>query len=76
MNDLRWVVLRNPRVDSDSIIGTRVAGNTYGKGRTALPLGGVRAVETRKFSLIRTLGLGVAAYFVPALYRLAIVEND
>jgi len=77
MNDLRWVVLKNPQLRSDSIVGTRIAGNTYGKERrTALSLRGVRSVETRRFSLVRTLGLGVVAYFVPTLYRLAVVEND
>ena len=76
MKDLRWVVLKNPSLANDSIVGTRVAGNTYGKGRTSLSIHGVRAVERRRFSLVRTLGLGVAAYFVPTLYRLAVVEDD
>lgn len=74
MNDSRWVVLDDASVRSDSIVGTRVTGNTFGIGRTALSLHGVRAVETRRFSITRTLGLGVVAYFVPTLYRLAIVE--
>lgn len=75
MNDGRWVVLDNANVSSDSIVGMRVTGNTFGIGRTALSLDGVRAVETRRFSIIRTLGLGVAALFIPTLYRFAIVED-
>ncbi|MEO5579533.1 MAG: hypothetical protein ABIR58_02675, partial [Gemmatimonadaceae bacterium] len=70
----RWVVLDGASVSSDSIVGTRVTGNTAGRGRTALSLQGVRAVETRRFSFIRTIGLGVVAYFVPTLYRFAIVD--
>lgn len=76
MNDLRWVVLKNPRILNDSVIGTRVGGNTYGKGRTALSASGVKAVETRRFSFLRTAYLGIAAAFIPTLYRLAVVEND
>ena len=76
MKDLRWVVLKNPSVANDSIVGTRVAGNTYGKGRTSLSIHGVRAVERRRFSFVRTVGLGIAAAFVPTLYRLAVVEDD
>ena len=76
MNDLRWVVLRAPTIQGDSVLGTRNAGNTYGQRRTALALNGVRTVQTRKFSLIRTIGLGVFAAFIPSLYRLAIVEEE
>jgi hypothetical protein len=76
MNDRRWVVLSNPRVERDSVVGIRTGGNTYGKGRTAVPVAGVRAVETRGFSILRTLYLGVAAAFVPSLYRLAVVDNE
>ena len=76
MNDLRWVVLRAPSIHGDSVVGTRIAGNTYGQRRTALALSGVRTVERRRFSLIRTIGLGVAVAFIPSLYRLAIVEEE
>lgn len=74
MNDARWVVLDGATLQSDSIVGMRVTGNTRGIGRTALSLHGVRAVETRRFSITRTLGLGVVALFVPTLYRFAVVE--
>ena len=76
MNDQRWVALRNPAIHNDSLTGTRIAGNTYGTRRMSLAVSGVRTVQTRRFSLIRTLGLGVAAAFIPSLYRLAIVEED
>jgi hypothetical protein len=76
MRDLRWVVLRNPRIQNDSIVGSRVTGNSYGKGRTALALRGVTAVQTRRFSLIRTLALGAAAYFLPTLWHFATVDED
>ncbi len=76
MNDLRWVALSAPSIRGDSVVGTRIAGNTYGQRRTALALSGVRTVERRRFSLIRTIGLGVAAAFIPSLYRLAIVEEE
>ena len=75
MNDLRWVVLKDPVIANDSIVGTRIGGNTFGKGRTALSLRGVRAIEKRRFSFLRTLGLGVAAAFLPSLYKLAVVEE-
>lgn len=76
MNDQRWVALRNPAITNDTLVGTRIAGNTYGTRRMSLPVSGVRIVQTRRFSLIRTLGLGVAAAFIPSLYKLAIVEED
>ena len=76
MKDLRWVVLKGPAIQGDSVVGTRVTGNTYGQRRTALAVSGVRTVQRRHFSLIRTIGLGVAAAFIPSLYRLAIVEED
>jgi len=76
MNDRRWVVLRDPTIQRDSVIGTRIAGNTFGEGRTALSLHAVRGVETRRFSLIRTIGLAASTLLIPSLYRLAIVEND
>jgi hypothetical protein len=76
MNDRRWVVLKDARVTNDSIVGTRIAGNTYGNARTALAVTGVRVVEKRSFSPVKSMGIGVAAAFVPSLYRLAAVEND
>lgn len=76
MNDQRWVALRNPEIVNDSLVGTRIAGNTYGTRRMSLAVSGVRIVQTRRFSFLRTLGLGVAAAFIPSLYRLAIVEED
>ena len=76
MNDQRWVALRNPSIRDDSLVGTRIAGNTYGTRRMSLAVSGVRTVQTRRFSLLRTLGLGVAAAFIPSLYKLAIVEEE
>lgn len=76
MKDHRWVVLKDARVTNDSIVGTRIAGNTYGNARTALAVTGVRVVEKRSFSPVKSIGIGVAAAFVPSLYRLAAVEND
>ena len=76
MDDRRWVVLNNAQVQSDSIVGMRVTGNTVGTGRTALSLPRVRAIETRRFSITRTLGLGVVALFIPSLYRFAIIEEE
>ncbi len=76
MNDRRWIVLKDAQLQNDSLVGRRLRGNTKGRGRTALSLSGVRAVETRKFSFIRTIGLGIALAFVPSLYRLAVVEED
>lgn len=76
MNDQRWVALRNPAIVNDSLVGTRIAGNTYGTRRMSLAVSGVRTVQTRRFSFLRTLGLGVAAAFIPSLYKLAIVEED
>lgn len=75
MQDRRWVVLDNAAVREDSVVGMRVTGNTVGTGRTALAVSGIRAVEIRRFSFIRTVGLGVVALFVPSLYRLAVVEE-
>lgn len=76
MNDLRWVVLDDPRVVRDSIIGIRTAGNTFGKGRTALSLSGVRTVETRRFSFLRTFYLAAFAAALPSIYRFAVVDNE
>ncbi len=74
MNDQRWVVLKGAHIRSDSVVGMRVAGNTKGNGRTARSRGGVRAVQTRRFSFLRTAGLGIALWFVPAIYRFAVMD--
>lgn len=77
MNDLRWVVLRRPTVQGDSVVGTRIAGNTYGRGRTALSLSGVRSVQTKRISVVRTLALGAFLVLAgPPLYKLAIIEEE
>jgi len=76
MNDLRWIVLSDPRVESDSIVGIRTSETTYGKSRTALPINGVRAVETRQFSLRKTVGLAVAFALLPLFYLAAFVEPE
>jgi hypothetical protein len=74
MNDRRWVVLRDAGIRNDSIVGTRITGNTRGQRRTALSLSGVTAVQTRRFSFLRTIALGAALFFVPTVYRLAVVD--
>ena len=76
MRDLRWVVLRNPRIENDSVVGSWIGGNSYGKSRTALALSGVTAVETRRLSLIRTIALGVAVALLPTVWRFATVEEE
>jgi hypothetical protein len=76
MHDKRWVVLESPRLERDSVVGIRTGGNTFGKGRTALPLNGIRSVETRRFSILRTLYLAAGAALIPSIYRLAVEDND
>lgn len=74
MNDLRWIVLSDLRVESDSIVGMQSSGTTFGSRCTALPLSGVRSVETRQFSLRKTVGLGVAIALLPFFYLAAFYE--
>ena len=76
MNDRRWVVLESPRVQRDSVVGIRTGGNTFGKGRIALPVNRIRSVETRRFSILRTLYLAAGAAFIPSIYRFAVEDND
>ena len=76
MDDKQWVVLREPRLQNDSIVGRRVTGNMKGPARTALPIARVQAVETRKFSFLRTVGFGIMMAFVPSIYRVAFVEEE
>jgi hypothetical protein len=67
MNDLSWVVLHNPMIENDSVIGMRTSGSTFGKSRSAFPINSVRSAETRQFSLRRTVGLAVAIALIPVV---------
>src|SRR5688572_3161857 len=59
-NDVGWIVVRNPSIEGDSIVGTRTGGTASEDRRTAVPITAVRGVETRQISLLRTVGLGIA----------------
>ena len=74
MNNLDWVVLHNPAIENDSIIGTRTRETIFGRDRTALPLDRVRAIETRQFSLRRTVGMAVAIALAPVIVYVSLVD--
>ena len=74
MNNLDWVVLHNPAIESDSIVGTRTSETIFGRNRIALPLNRVRSIETRQFSLRRTVGLAVAIALSPAIVYASLVD--
>ena len=74
MNNLDWVVLHNPAIEGDSIVGTRTRETIFGRDRTALPLNRVRSIETRHFSLRRTVGLAVAIALSPAIVYVSLVD--
>ena len=74
MNNLDWVVLHNPAIENDSIVGTRTRETIFGRDRTALPLNRVRSIETRQFSLRRTIGLAVAIALSPAIVYVSLVD--
>jgi len=74
MNDLSWVVLHNPMIENDSVIGMRTSGSTFGKTRSAFPIASVRAAETRQFSLRRTVGLVVAIALIPVVGYVSYVD--
>jgi hypothetical protein len=74
MNNLDWVVLHNPAIESDSIVGTRTQETIFGRNRTALPLNRVRSIETRQFSWRRTVGLAVAIALSPAIVYASLVD--
>ncbi|HYN80168.1 MAG TPA: hypothetical protein VES88_01590 [Gemmatimonadaceae bacterium] len=60
MNNVGWIVVRNPSLEGDSIVGTRTGGTVVQNSRTAVPVTAVSNVKTRQFSFGRTVGLGVA----------------
>jgi len=73
-NSVGRIVVSNPTIEGDSIVGTRtgVTGVTgVGTSRTAISVSEVRAVETRQWSVLRTIVLGVlmAAGGVLAFYE-------
>jgi hypothetical protein len=74
MKNLDWVVLHNPTLENDSIIGMRTSETIVGSRRTSLPLGSVRSIETRQFSLRRTVGLAVAIAMSPVIAYVSIVD--
>ena len=76
LNNLDWVILHNPTIENDSIFGMRTQETTFGASRTALPLERVRSIETRQFSLRRTVGLAVAVALLPLFYLAAFVEPE
>jgi hypothetical protein len=75
-NNLDWVVLHNPTLENDSIVGTRTSETIFGKRRTAVPLNGVRSIETRQFSLRRTIGLAVAIALSPVIAYVTFVDFE
>ena len=60
MNNVGWIVVSEPSIEGDSIVGTRTGGTVVDNSRTAVPVSGVSSVKTRQFSLWRTVGVGVA----------------
>ena len=54
------IVVSNPTIEGESIVGTRSAASGVANSRTAIPVSEVRSVETRQFSVMRTVGLGIA----------------
>ena len=74
MNNLDWVVLHNPTLENDSIIGMGTREYIVGSRRTAVPLTSVRSIETRQFSLRRTVGLAVAIAMSPVIAYVSVVD--
>ena len=60
MNNVGWIVVKNPSIEGDSIVGTRTGVAAMENSRTAFPVNAVSSIKTRQFSLWRTLGAGVA----------------
>ena len=58
-NNVGKIVVSNPTIEGDSIVGTRTGVTGVGSSRTAIPVSEVRSVETRQLSVVRTLVLGV-----------------
>lgn len=72
--NLRWIVLSDPRVESDSVVGIQTSERIFGKSRTAVPISSVESVSTRQFSLRKTVGLAVAIALLPLFYLAAFYE--
>src|SRR5688572_31783564 len=58
-NNVGRIVVSNPTIEGDSIVGVRTAVTGAASSRTAIPISEVRSVETRQLSVLRTLVLGV-----------------
>src|SRR5687768_6156922 len=71
MNNAGRIVVSNPTIEGDSIVGVRTVVTGGASSRTAIPISEVRSVETRQLSVLRTLVLGVliAAGAVLAFYE-------
>lgn len=69
-------MLHKPRIENDSIVGSRGTTNAFRTKRAALPLRDVTAVETQRFDLIRTIALGAFVAFLPTIWKFATVEED
>jgi hypothetical protein len=74
-NDVNWIVVGNPSIEGDSIVGTRTGGTEENR-RTAIPVTAIRGVKTRQFGVGQTIGLAVAIALLPFVYWLAFVEPD
>lgn len=58
-NNVGRIVVSNPTIEGDSIVGTRTGPTGVGNSRTTIPVTEVRSVETRQLSVVRTFVLGV-----------------
>ena len=70
-NNVGKIVVSNPTIEGDSIVGTRTGVTGVGTSRTAIPVSDVRSVETRQLSVVRSFVLAVliAAGAVLAFYE-------
>ena len=66
-NNVGWIVVSNPIIEGDSIVGTRNGGTVVENSRTAVPVTSVSSVKTRQFSLWRTVGVGIAVALASVL---------
>jgi|SRR5687768_15204458 len=58
-NNVGRIVVSNPTIEGDNVVGTRTHGTGVESSRTAIPVSEVRSVETRQLSVLRTIVLGV-----------------
>src|SRR5688572_3573690 len=55
MNNVGWIVVSNPSLEGDTIVGNRTGGTVVQNSRTAVPVTAVSSVKTRQFSFGRTV---------------------